>query len=118
MEMGRSVYTVVGERIEEFTVQKLLGNTNDDFHEMYKHKEQTFLYRPEVTELEKISQFNCNRVWNTERPRRLRAQTRLRESVLKQLFNNDLGGYCLPSKKEGKKEERRVKSREFSLCSE
>jgi uncharacterized protein (UPF0216 family) len=51
MEMGRSIYTAVGDQIEAFTVQKILGRTNDSYHEMYKHREQTFLYRPEVTEL-------------------------------------------------------------------
>jgi len=51
MEMGRSIYTVAGDRIETFTIQKILERTDDSFHEMYKHREQTFLYRPEVTEL-------------------------------------------------------------------
>jgi len=51
MEMGRSIYTMMGDQIEAFTVQKILGRTNDSYHEMYKHREQTFLYRPEVTEL-------------------------------------------------------------------
>jgi uncharacterized protein (UPF0216 family) len=51
MEMGRSIYTVAGDRIETFTIQKILGRTDDSFHEMYKDREQTFLYRPEVTEL-------------------------------------------------------------------
>jgi uncharacterized protein (UPF0216 family) len=49
--LGRSIFTVVGGRFEELTVQKILGNTADVFHELYKHREQTFLYRPEVTEL-------------------------------------------------------------------
>lgn len=51
MDMGRSIYTVVGGGLEEFTVNKILGNTNDGFHEMYKHKDRTYLYRPEITEL-------------------------------------------------------------------
>jgi len=51
MEMGRSIYTVVGDQIEAFTIQKILGRTNDSYHETYKHREQTFLYRSEVTEL-------------------------------------------------------------------
>ena len=50
-DLGRSIFTVVGGRLEELTVQKILGNTTDGFHELYKHREQTFLYRPEVTEL-------------------------------------------------------------------
>ncbi len=50
-DLGRSIFTVVGGRFEELTVQKILGNTTDGFHELYKHKEQTFLYRPEVTAL-------------------------------------------------------------------
>jgi uncharacterized protein (UPF0216 family) len=51
MEMGRSIYTVAGDRMETFTIQKILGSTDDSFHEMYNHPEQMFLYRPEVTEL-------------------------------------------------------------------
>jgi len=51
MDMGKSVYTVVGDQLEAFTIQKILGRTNNSFHEMHKHTEQLFLYRPEVTEL-------------------------------------------------------------------
>jgi len=51
MELGRSVYTVSGERVEEFTVRKILGLTNQDFPQMYREQEPAFLYRPQVTEL-------------------------------------------------------------------
>jgi uncharacterized protein (UPF0216 family) len=51
MEMGRSIYTVVGDQLETFTIQKILGRTNDPFHKRYKHDTQLFLYRPEVAEL-------------------------------------------------------------------
>jgi hypothetical protein len=51
MELGRSVYTVSGERVEEFTVKKILGLTNEKFHQMYGDPEATFLYRPQVSEL-------------------------------------------------------------------
>ncbi len=51
MELGRSIYTVLGDRLEAFTIEKILGRTSDSFHEMYKHREQVFLYRPEVAEL-------------------------------------------------------------------
>lgn len=51
MDLGRSVYTVSGDMIEDFTVQKILGNTGDDFHQLYKHRDPTFLYRPQLTEL-------------------------------------------------------------------
>ena len=30
---------------------KILGNTTDGFHELYKHEKQTYIYRPELTEL-------------------------------------------------------------------
>ena len=50
-EMGKSTFTVMGEPVEEFTVQKLLQNTKDEFHETYKHRNQAYLYRPEVAEL-------------------------------------------------------------------
>jgi len=51
MDLGRSAYTVLGDLIEDFTVQKILGNTTDDFHELYKHNQHSFLYRPQLTEL-------------------------------------------------------------------
>jgi uncharacterized protein (UPF0216 family) len=51
MELGKSVYTVTGERVEEFTVKKILGLTNDEFYQMYRNQDPTFLYRPQVTEL-------------------------------------------------------------------
>lgn len=51
MEMGKSVYTVSGERVEEFTVRKILDMTNESYHQMYKDEESTFLYRPQVSEL-------------------------------------------------------------------
>ena len=35
-----AIFTVVGGRFEELTVQKILGNTADVFHELYKHREQ------------------------------------------------------------------------------
>ncbi|HUK49900.1 MAG TPA: DUF61 family protein [Terriglobales bacterium] len=50
MELGKSIYTISGERIEEFTVQKILGKVDGDYHQMYK-PEPIFLYRPEVSEL-------------------------------------------------------------------
>jgi uncharacterized protein (UPF0216 family) len=56
MELGRSVYTVSGEQVEEFTVKKMLNLTQDSYHEMYKHEETAFLYRPQVTEL--VSRFH------------------------------------------------------------
>ncbi len=51
MDLGKSVFTVSGERIEEFTVKRMLGITNDDYYHTYKDRESTFLYRPQVTEL-------------------------------------------------------------------
>ena len=51
MELGRSVYTVSGERVEEFTVKRILGLTSDEYYQMYKDQETAYLYRPQVTEL-------------------------------------------------------------------
>ena len=51
MELGRSVYTVSGDRVEEFTVKKILGRTNADYHSMYSDHDPLFLYRPDVSEL-------------------------------------------------------------------
>lgn len=51
MELGKSIYTVSGERVEEFTVKTILGLTTDAYYQMYKNQEPAFLYRPQVTEL-------------------------------------------------------------------
>jgi len=51
MELGKSVYTVSGDRLEEFTVKKILGKTNADFHTPYSDHEPLFLYRPDISEL-------------------------------------------------------------------
>jgi uncharacterized protein (UPF0216 family) len=50
-ELGKSVYTVSGERVEEFTVKRILGMTQEDYQHMYKERDPTFLYRPQVSEL-------------------------------------------------------------------
>ena len=51
MDLGRSIYTVSGERVEEFTVKKILGLTDDEYYQMYRDQEPAYLYRPQVTEL-------------------------------------------------------------------
>jgi uncharacterized protein (UPF0216 family) len=51
MELGKSTYTVAGERIEEFTVMKILGETDLDYREMYRDRASSYLYRPQVAEL-------------------------------------------------------------------
>jgi len=51
MELGKSVYTVSGDRVEEFTVKKILGKTNAEFHKMRFENEPFFLYRPDISEL-------------------------------------------------------------------
>ena len=51
MELGKSIYTVSGERVEDFTVRKILGLTNLEYLQMYKEQETSFLSRPQVTEL-------------------------------------------------------------------
>lgn len=51
MELGHSVFTVAGERIEEFTVKKILGTTKEDYNHMYRDQDSAYLYRPEVGEL-------------------------------------------------------------------
>ncbi len=56
IELGRSIYTVSGGSLEEFTVKKILKLTNEAYYAMYKHEEPTFLYRPQVTEL--VSRFH------------------------------------------------------------
>jgi uncharacterized protein (UPF0216 family) len=51
MELGRSVYTISGDRVEEFTVKRILGRTNAGYHTMYSDLDPLFLYRPDVSEL-------------------------------------------------------------------
>jgi uncharacterized protein (UPF0216 family) len=51
MELGKSVYTVSGCKVEEFTAKKILGRTNAEFHAMHFDNEPLFLYRPDVSEL-------------------------------------------------------------------
>ncbi len=51
MDLGKSVYAVSGDRIEEFAVKRILGITDLDFRHMYMDKEMGFLYRPQVSEL-------------------------------------------------------------------
>ena len=51
MELGRSIYTVSGEKIEEFTVQKILGKAEEGYYKKQSDSEPVFLYRPEVSEL-------------------------------------------------------------------
>jgi uncharacterized protein (UPF0216 family) len=51
MELGRAVYTISGDRVEEFTVKKILGRTSAGYHAMYSDHEPLFLYRPDVSEL-------------------------------------------------------------------
>jgi len=51
MELGKSVYTVAGDRIEEFTVKRILGLTDYNYQEMYMDHEMPFLYGPQVAEL-------------------------------------------------------------------
>jgi uncharacterized protein (UPF0216 family) len=51
MELGRSVYTVSGDKVEEFTVKRILGKTTAEYHTMYLDDKRLFLYRPDVSEL-------------------------------------------------------------------
>ena len=51
MELGRSVYTVSDDRVEEFTVKKILGRTSASYNTMYSDHDPLFLYRPDVSEL-------------------------------------------------------------------
>ena len=51
MELGKSVYTVSGDKVEEFTVKKILGKTDVEYHSMYLDDGPFYLYRPDVSEL-------------------------------------------------------------------
>ena len=56
MELGKSIYTVSGDAAEVFTVKKILGRTNAEFHAMRLDNEPFYLYRPDVSEL--VRRFN------------------------------------------------------------
>ncbi len=51
IDLGRSIYTVSGEGVEEFTVKKISGLTSDEYYQMYRSQEPAYLYRSQVTEL-------------------------------------------------------------------
>jgi len=51
MELGKSVYTVSGDKLEQFTVKKILGKTTAEYHAMYLDDKPLFLYRPDLSEL-------------------------------------------------------------------
>lgn len=51
MELGKSVYTLSGDKVEEFTVKTILGKTNAEYHTMYLDDNPLYLYRPDVSEL-------------------------------------------------------------------
>jgi uncharacterized protein (UPF0216 family) len=51
MELGKSVYTMLGDKVEEFTVKKILGRTSASYSTRYSDHDPLFLYRPDVSEL-------------------------------------------------------------------
>jgi len=51
MELGKSVYTVSGDKLEQFTVKKILGKTTAEYHAMYLDDKPLYLYRPDLSEL-------------------------------------------------------------------
>ena len=51
LDLGRSVFTVLGDNVEQFTVRKILGLTDLDFERAAEDHETTYLYWPQVAEL-------------------------------------------------------------------
>lgn len=51
MDLGKSVYTVAGEPVEEFTVKKILGDAEADHLQMTKDERPFLVYRSQVSEL-------------------------------------------------------------------
>jgi uncharacterized protein (UPF0216 family) len=51
MELGKSVYTVAGGRVEEATLRRILDMTDLDHKDLTSERDTTFLYRPQITEL-------------------------------------------------------------------
>jgi uncharacterized protein (UPF0216 family) len=53
MDLGNSIYTVSGDRVEEFTVQTILGMTDGDYYQIfaYRQRDPAYLYRPHLSEL-------------------------------------------------------------------
>jgi uncharacterized protein (UPF0216 family) len=51
MDLGKSVYTIAGEPVEELTVKKILGETETDYLPIKKDDRPFLIYRPQVSEL-------------------------------------------------------------------
>ncbi|HXZ97999.1 MAG TPA: DUF61 family protein [Candidatus Acidoferrum sp.] len=51
MDLGKSIYTVGGEPVEELAVRKILGETETDYPPMKKDDRPFLIYRPQVSEL-------------------------------------------------------------------
>lgn len=51
MDLGKSIFTVAGEPVEEFTVRKILGETETNHLQMTRDDRPFLVYRPQVSEL-------------------------------------------------------------------
>jgi uncharacterized protein (UPF0216 family) len=49
-DLGRSIYTVIGNKLEEFTLKKALELTDHDFNE-YEKEEPFHIFKPYLSEL-------------------------------------------------------------------
>jgi len=56
LDLGKSVFVVLGDIVEQFTVRRLLGMTEVDFEHADQKNETLYLYRPHVAEL--VREFN------------------------------------------------------------
>jgi len=51
LDLGKSVFTVLGDNVEQFTARKILGLTDRGFEQASDNRETTYLYKPHVAEL-------------------------------------------------------------------
>ncbi|MEM2896385.1 MAG: DUF61 family protein [Candidatus Bathyarchaeia archaeon] len=51
MDLGKSIYTVSGSKLEEFAIKRILGLTDLPFEKYEFENEKLYLYKPHVSEL-------------------------------------------------------------------
>ncbi len=56
MDLGKSIYTVTGGKLDHFVIRKILGLTEAGFQHLYLEDENAYLYKPQVSDL--LSRFH------------------------------------------------------------
>lgn len=71
MDLGKSVFVVSGDKLEEYTVKHVLGLSDRPFDQYLEDREPLFLYKPHVSEL--IRKFHSLVVLAFDVPREIRS---------------------------------------------